>query len=106
MPELMKVALPDGQIIWAQVEENDGPRDVGLRDQLHKLEGLTKTIQAVAENVQRGLEKIKPDEVTVGFGLELVVGKDGLVAALAGVNGKAMLNVTLAWHGADKKRPE
>ncbi len=106
MPELMKIELPDGQVIWAQIQENTGPRDVGLRDQVHKLRGLTETIQGVAHNVREGLEKIKPDEVTVGFGVELALGKDGLVAALAGVNGKAMLNVTLAWHGTDKKRPE
>ena len=105
MSELIEVEPPDGQIIWAHVAENAGPRDVGLRDHVRKLKGLTEALQGVAQNLRDGLASIRPDDVTVSFGIEMVVGDDGLVAALAGVSGAATLTVTLNWRNESAKRP-
>lgn len=105
MTELIEVELPDGQVIWAHVEKNAGPRDVGLRDQVRKLKGLTEALHGVASNVRDGMEAVSPDEVTVSFGIELVVGEDGLVAALSGVSGKATLTVTMGWKNESANRP-
>jgi hypothetical protein len=99
MSELIEVELPDGQIIWARVEDNGGPQDVGLHDRIQKLKGLTEALQGVAGNVRDAMRTVKPDEVSVEFGIELTVGEDGLVAALAGVSGTATLDVTLSWSG-------
>ena len=103
MSELIEVELPDGQVVWVRVAEDGGPRDVGVWDRVHKLKGFTEALSGVAHNVRGGLAAIAPDETTVAFGLELAVGKDGLVAALAGVNGKATLTVTLSWKGDSRK---
>lgn len=105
MSELIEVELSDGQVIWARVEESDDPRDVGLRERVQKLKGLTEVLQGVAHNVRDGLGAIKPDEVTVAFGVELAMGEDGVVAALAGVSGAATLTITLSWNGDSTKRP-
>jgi hypothetical protein len=104
LSELIQVELPDEQVIWAMIAD-DGPQDVGLRDGVHRLKGLTEAIQAVAHNVREALPAIRPDEVTVGFGIELAVGEGGLVAALSGISGKATITVTLGWKSGPEKRP-
>ena len=96
MHELVEVELPDGQVIWADVRPETGPRDVGLGQRL-KLAGLSTVLRAVATNVQDGVRAVRPDEVTVEFGVELAVTPQGLVAALSGASGKATVAVTMKW---------
>ncbi|MGW3746639.1 CU044_2847 family protein [Streptomyces sp. NPDC005146] len=95
--QLVELAMPDGQVIWAVIEAR-GPRDTGLGDQIvQKLEGFQQSLQAVAANVRSALAASQPEEVCVEFGLELAAGKNGMVAALAGVGGKATFKVALKW---------
>jgi len=97
MHELVEVELPDGQVIWADVRPETGPRDVGLGQRL-KLDGLSEVLRAVATNVQDGVRAVRPDELTVEFGVELAVTPQGLVAALSGASGKATVAVTMKWQ--------
>ncbi|MGY0234394.1 CU044_2847 family protein [Longispora urticae] len=100
MRELVELEMPDGQVIWATVEDA-GPGDVGLLPGATTLRGFAESLDSVATNVRAALAKAAPDETTVEFGLELAAGKNGVVAALAGVSGAATLKVTMTW-----KRPE
>lgn len=98
MQKLMEVRLPDGETIWAKVEVPGGPQDTGILDgSARALRGLDLAVRAVAANVRQAVAEARPDEVSVEFGLELAVGKDGLVAALAGTSGTATISVTLTW---------
>lgn len=98
MRRLMEVQLPDGQAIWAQVESAGGPQDSGLFDGgARVLRGFETTLRSVAANVRDAVAQAAPDEVSVEFGVELSLGKDGLVAALAGTSGSAAVKVTLSW---------
>lgn len=101
MKELLEVELPDGQMIWANVEIN-GPRQVGASK--FAVTGLTETLRGVATNVRSGLAAIKPTETTVEFGVDIALGKEGIVAALAGVQADASLKVTLTWSEDPDKR--
>ena len=103
MSELIKVELPDGQTVWAHVEP-DGPRDVGFGTRAMKLHGFTEALQAVATNVRDAVRAARPNEVSVEFGIELSVGEEGLVAALAGVSGTTTLNVTMTWTAEAETR--
>ncbi|MFE1322546.1 CU044_2847 family protein [Kitasatospora phosalacinea] len=98
MQQLIELAMPDGQTVWALVDGPSGPRDSGLGDQLAtRLEGLQESLHAVAANVRSAVAAARPDEVSVEFGLELAAGRGGVVAALTGVGGKATFKVALKW---------
>ncbi|MEV6212575.1 hypothetical protein [Kitasatospora sp. NPDC051914] len=57
MPQLVQLAMPDGQVIWASVEGPGGPRDTGLGDRLaEKVEGFQEALRAVAGNVRDAME--------------------------------------------------
>lgn len=100
MQQLVEVQLPDGEVVWAQVEAPTGPQDSGFFDGgLQALRGFDQTLRSVAANVRQAVAQAAPDEVSVEFGIELAAGKDGLVAALAGASGKAAVKVTLSWSG-------
>ncbi|WP_405089590.1 hypothetical protein OG767_17830 [Micromonospora sp. NBC_01392] len=96
MREIVQVELPDGQVAWAAIETN-GVSDVGFGARLLPLTGLSETLTAVATNVRNGVRAARPDNVSVELGLDLEVGAQGLVAAIAGSAVKAALKVTLTW---------
>ncbi|WOX20439.1 CU044_2847 family protein [Streptomyces solicathayae] len=98
--QLVQLEMPDGQVLWATVAEDDGPSDSGLGDRLtEKLHGFHESLQVVATNVRDAVASARPDEVSVEFGLELAAGESGVVAALVGGSGKAAFKVTLTWNG-------
>ncbi|WP_285736939.1 CU044_2847 family protein [Kitasatospora phosalacinea] len=108
MQQLVELAMPDGQTVWALVEGPSGPRDSGLGEQLAtRLEGLQESLHAVAANVRSAVAAVRPDEVSVEFGLELAAGRGGVVAALTGVGGKATFKVALKWtaNGPSAEQP-
>ncbi|WP_416901637.1 CU044_2847 family protein [Micromonospora echinospora] len=97
------MALPDGQLAWATIdndEAGDVVSDVGFGERLLSLTGLSETLTAVATNVRNGVRAARPDEVSVEFGVDLTLGGGGLVAALSGTAAKAALKVTLSWTGS------
>ncbi|MFI8520847.1 CU044_2847 family protein [Streptomyces sp. NPDC085481] len=99
--QLVQLEMPDGQVLWATVAEEDGPSDSGLGERLtEKLHGFQESLQVVATNVRDAVASARPDEVSVEFGLELAVGSEGVMAAVVGGSGKAAFTVTLTWNGA------
>jgi hypothetical protein len=99
--------MPDGQLMWATVEGPGGPRDSGIGEQVvEKLEGFQQSLQTVAANVRTAVASARPDEISVEFGLELAAGRSGVVAAVAGVNGKAAFKVTLKWGTSGRSEPD
>ncbi|AUS79982.1 hypothetical protein C1701_18420 [Actinoalloteichus sp. AHMU CJ021] len=97
--------LPSGQEIWARVSSADrGPSDVGFRKVIPSVEGLAETIQGVAESVQRGLVRVRPDTVTVEFGLELSVSAGKIVSVLTDAGAKATVKVALGWSKSTRGR--
>ncbi|MBM2616252.1 hypothetical protein JIG36_11855 [Actinoplanes sp. LDG1-06] len=99
MSRLIQVALPSGQVIWANVAE--GPSDVGGMDALRKisLDDLRDTVEGVAQTVAGAVERIAPDQVGVEFGLELSLKTGKLTSVLAEASGKASIKLTLSWSG-------
>lgn len=102
MPDLVQLEMPGGQTMWAMVEGPRGPGDVGVAEEVReKLHGFHETLHTLAVNARSAVAAAKPEEVTVEFGLELVVGKGGVFAALVGAGGTAGVKVTLKWGGGD-----
>jgi Trypsin-co-occurring domain 1 len=106
MSQLVQLEMPDGQLVWAVVEAQHGPGDVGVSEAVvEKLHGFTESLSALAVNARSAVAAARPQEASVEFGLELSVGKDGVFAALVGAGGKAAVKVTLKWAG-DRSRSE
>ncbi|MFC9398224.1 CU044_2847 family protein [Streptomyces sp. NPDC057027] len=100
MSQLVRLQMPDEKVIWATVDEEEGPSDSGLGEQIaEKLDGFQEALQTVASNVRNAVASARPDEISVEFGLELAVGESGIVAAVVGGSGKAAFKVTLTWSG-------
>ncbi|GAA2611282.1 CU044_2847 family protein [Paractinoplanes durhamensis] len=103
MSEVIEVQLPTGQIILARVDD-DGPADVGAHDARWKLamDDLQATVEGVTETVAAALERVRPDAVSLEFGLELSVKTGKLTSILAEGSGKASLKLTLSWNAGNQ----
>jgi hypothetical protein len=112
---IIRVELPDGTPVWARVsgaEELRSPApggytdtgfgytDTGLADRVTaRMESLRSLITGVAGSLADSLRAVRPDEVSVEFGIELA-GKAGMVVGLlADGEAKGAITVTLTWHG-------
>ena len=62
------------------------------------VEGLDDLVQGVAGALRSAADAVRPDEVSVSFGVELVAKSGAVVSLLASSEAKASLTVTLTWH--------
>ncbi|MDT0529182.1 CU044_2847 family protein [Micromonospora sp. DSM 115977] len=101
MTSVVKVEMPDGQVIWARV--GTGAGDVAASDVVKKLdvEELKSSVRAVSSAVRAATTELLPDTVTVEFGFELAVKAGKLVSVLTEVGGKATLSVSMSWSAAE-----
>lgn len=78
--------------------------DTGLSEQVAaRVEGLHDLVLGVTRSVFGAVRQVaRPDEVSVSFGIELAARPGKVVGLLAEAEGKAAINVTLAW----KRSPE
>jgi hypothetical protein len=95
----VRVELPTGEVIWARLSDDSGPSNVSAEDVLHRLDlaDLRGTIQGVSQSVRAALGGLRPDQVSVQFGLELAVKTGKLTSLLAEASGKASIAVTVSW---------
>jgi hypothetical protein len=102
MSELVRLQLPTGQAVWAQVRTLQGVRDVGMADPaaVFGVEGFPETVAAVAESLRSGLRQLTPREVSVEFGIELHAKAGKIISVLAEAGGSASIKVLLTWDGA------
>jgi len=103
--EVVPVTLPSGQTILARVQV-EGPVDVGAGATLRRLAiaDLRETVEGVTQSVAQALRRVRPDEVSVEFGVELAVKTGKLTSVLAEGSGKASIKLTLTWSSGDALR--
>ncbi|MGN5380165.1 CU044_2847 family protein [Streptomyces lasalocidi] len=63
------------------------------------VESLQSLITGVARSLSGPLRAVRPDEVSVEFGIELTAKAGKVVGLLADGEAKAAITVTLTWHG-------
>jgi hypothetical protein len=99
MSGLLRIVLPTGQQLWANVSA-DGPADVSLPQAIHKLdlEDLRNTIEGVAQSIHAAVESVRPDQLSLEFGVELAMKTGKLTSVLAEVSGSASLKITMSWN--------
>ncbi|MGW0485377.1 CU044_2847 family protein [Nonomuraea sp. NPDC003214] len=105
MSNVVPIELPDGEVILARVRV-EGPSDVGATRVLQKLpvDDLRKVVNGVAGTVADAVESVRPDQVSVEFGIEIAVKSGKVASVLAEAGGKASLKLTLTWDTARDKQ--
>ncbi|MFE7860360.1 CU044_2847 family protein [Streptomyces sp. NPDC057403] len=104
-----RIALPDGTPVWARISgagELAAPRgelsftDTGFADRVEaSVESLHALVTGVARSLAEPLRAVRPDEVSVEFGIELTAKAGKVVGLLADGEAKAGIKVTLTWNG-------
>ncbi|WP_431915484.1 CU044_2847 family protein [Nonomuraea jabiensis] len=104
-----KVELSTGETIWvaatvapADREHDDGPQDVFGGRAVKKLQGFGETLGGIVSSVHKSMAGIRPDEVSLEFGLEVGCQAGEWLAGLADVSTNASVTVTLTWNRAEE----
>ncbi|MFF3875253.1 CU044_2847 family protein [Streptomyces sp. NPDC001978] len=102
-----RIELPDGTPVWARIsgaEELAVPSgelsytDTGFADRVEaSVESLHSLVTGVARSLAGPLRAVRPDEVSVEFGIELTAKAGKVVGLLADGEAKAAITVTLTW---------
>ncbi len=108
---LVRADLGGGRVIQVEARTTGDPTsptgdpeaDVGLLDAIRNREalsfdGVTNSIEAIADRVTAALERAKPDKAVVEFGIDVGVESGGLTGLLATGTGSATLKITLEWE--------
>jgi hypothetical protein len=106
---IARIEMPDGTPVWARIsgaEELEEPSgglsytDIGFGDRVEaQVESLQSVITSVARSLAAPLRAVRPDEVSVEFGIELTAKAGKVVGLLADGEAKAGITVTLTWNG-------
>jgi Trypsin-co-occurring domain 1 len=102
--EIVPVRLPNGAIIQAEATQLVSPADmerpVTTLPEILKPQEFGKVmdaIEGIADTVMTTLRRIKHQEASVEFGLEIALEAGQLTALLVKGSGKANLTITLKW---------
>ncbi|MEU9090786.1 CU044_2847 family protein [Streptomyces sp. NPDC048428] len=110
---ITRIEMPDGTPVWARIsgaEELDRSEPGGLTftdtgfgnltDQVQaRVESLHAVVTSVARSLAVPLRAVRPDEVSVEFGIELTAKSGKVVGLLADGEAKGAIKVTLTWNG-------
>ncbi|MFE2943200.1 CU044_2847 family protein [Streptomyces sp. NPDC059255] len=104
-----RIEMPDGTPVWARIsgaEELSRPSgglvysDTGFADQVQaRVESLQGVVTSVARSLVGPLRAVRPDEVSIEFGIELTAKSGKVVGLLADGEAKGGIKVTLTWTG-------
>ncbi|MFF3749571.1 CU044_2847 family protein [Streptomyces sp. NPDC002018] len=105
---ITRIEMPDGTPVWARIsgaEELGRPSggltysDTGFADQVQaRVESLQGVVTSVARSLVGPLRAVRPDEVSIEFGIELTAKSGKVVGLLADGEAKGAIKVTLTWN--------
>lgn len=111
---ITRIEMPDGTPVWARIsgaeelarpEPGGGPTytDTGFGDLTDRVQARVESLQSVVTSVARSLavplRAVRPDEVSVEFGIELTAKSGKVVGLLADGEAKGAIKITLTWNG-------
>jgi len=99
----VEVTLPNGAVAMVRAADLDGDggqvaEKVGFKDTFD-FEGVSQTLEGIAQAVHSGVEKVTPSKTTVELGIELAVKNGKLTGLVVEGSAAASLKVTLEWSG-------
>ena len=95
--QIVPVKMPNGKVVQVQATGSASERGAAIRGQLPSFEEITDAIEGIASAILGTLEKVKPRNASVEFGLEVALQEGKLTALLVQGGGTASVNVTLEW---------
>jgi hypothetical protein len=99
---VVEVVLPNKAVALVRATDLDEggqvAEKVGWQD-VFSFEGVSGTLEGIAQAVRSGLEKVTPSKTTVELGIELAVKNGKLTGLIVEGDAKASLTVTLEWGG-------
>lgn len=107
--EVVEVELPNGGVIFAEIEVPTGGDAWWGSGQRFALEDIRANVVSIGSwvlDTVRGALPETPDKVGVEFGLKLTAKTGPLVAALAEASGEASVVVKLEWSKPVKSPSE
>ncbi|MEU9314416.1 CU044_2847 family protein [Streptomyces sp. NPDC048295] len=109
---ITRIEMPDGTEVWARIsgaeeltQPGSGPSfaDIGAGNIADRVQARVESLQGVVTSVARSLAEplraVRPDEVSVEFGIELTAKSGRVVGLLADGEAKGSIKVTLTWNG-------
>ncbi|MEU2674023.1 CU044_2847 family protein [Streptomyces sp. NPDC007164] len=109
---ITRIEMPDGTEVWARIsgaeelaQPGPGPSftDIGAGNIADRVQARVESLQGVVTSVARSLAEplrsVRPDEVSVEFGIELTAKSGKVVGLLADGEAKGSIKVTLTWNG-------
>jgi hypothetical protein len=102
---LVKVDLGGNRFIAVEAHNVSPERPVGIGDVL-PFEGLSNSIEAIAERMTAAFDRVKPDRAAVEFGVDVGVESGGLTALIVKGTGTATIKVTLEWQNSKATEDE
>lgn len=104
---VLLVEMPDGTPVWARISDPEGLTassdemvysDTGAGEAIQaRVESLQGVMTSVARSVRDGLRSVRPDQVSVEFGVELSAKSGRIVGMIADGGAKSSLKITLTW---------
>jgi hypothetical protein len=102
---LVKVDLGDDRVVAVQAYNVSPERPVGIGDVL-SFDGLSKSIEAIAERMTAAFDRVRPDRAAVEFGVDIGVESGALTALVVKGTGTATIKVTLEWQHTEAAEAE
>lgn len=103
---VVEVVLPNGAVALVRAADLDrgGGRWRRKRagNDTFDFEGVSLTLEGIAQAVRSGLEKVTPSRTTVELGIELAVKNGKLTGLVVEGSAAASLKVTLEWGRQDQ----
>ena len=104
MPEVrvVEVALPNGATALVRATDLDADAQVAQKvgwNDILSFEGVSETLEGIAQAVRSGLAKAAPSKTTVELGIDLAVKSGKLTSLVVEGDATASLRVTLEWGG-------
>lgn len=86
---------------FVELTEGSGPQTVGIADAL-SFDGVRGTVEAIGDQLAAAWDRVRPDEATVEFGLNLTAKSGKLTGMLIEGSGEAALRITLTWKAGSR----
>ena len=93
--QIVRAELANGAIVHIQATALGGEEEAAFT--LPSFKEVTDAIEGIAESVVAALQKVKPKQASVEFGLEVALESGQLAALLVKGSGTSNLKITLEW---------
>jgi hypothetical protein len=98
--ERIPVDVGDGVVIQVEVSQT-GQEEVW--GEALSFEHFTQGLEKIVRGLYAPIQAVRPTKASIQFGVELDIGKNGLIATLVQGSGTASVEIVLEWEQKDRK---